>query len=169
MKHSIFNVPKRAEKQLQRFLGFAVMLMSSPLFAQATEALVEKKPGNESVLGLLMKGGPVMVPLAICSIAAFTLGLERFFSMARERVAPRGFIDGLTKAMKDETEKENGMAYCDKQGGPAAMMIKSGIAKVGVERRRNEIEKKLSDVASREISRMKRSIGGLKIIAGITP
>ena len=41
------------------------------------------KPGTESIFGLLLKGGWVMVPLALCSVLAVASAIDRFLGLRR--------------------------------------------------------------------------------------
>ncbi|MEZ5300513.1 MAG: MotA/TolQ/ExbB proton channel family protein [Verrucomicrobiales bacterium] len=40
-----------------------------------------------------------MIPLALCSVAAVAMALERFLALRREKLAPPGFIGGLDAAL----------------------------------------------------------------------
>jgi biopolymer transport protein ExbB/TolQ len=48
-----------------------------------------------TVLELLIRGGWVMVPLGLCSLAALAIVVERLVVTRRSRVAPPGFSQSL--------------------------------------------------------------------------
>ena len=47
----------------------------------------------QSVWDFILKGGPMMIPLAICSLVALAVIVERGMSLRRNRIIPPGFMD----------------------------------------------------------------------------
>ena len=74
-------------------LGFLlVAVFHVEVFAdEASETAGEE---GETMWDLILNGGPVMVPLALASILALALALERFIALNAERVIPPQFIPG---------------------------------------------------------------------------
>jgi biopolymer transport protein ExbB len=132
------------------------------LIAQAGDGAVAR----ESILELLLKGGPVMVPLAICSVVAFTITLERIVSLSRGRVVPADFVDELRRECPEPGD-EKSRQYCENNGGVLGRIFKRTFAKLDAGR--EEFSASLSDHAGREVGRMKRSLRGLKVIAAVAP
>ena len=127
------------------------------------EAGVEK----ETMFSLIAKGGYLMIPLAIASILALTLGLERFIALSKDRILPPAFLEGLVKAWESDPTGKEAIAYCDESGGAVGHIFKAGI-------RRSEagpeaVEKAIEDVGSREANKMKRSLRPLQVIAAVSP
>ena len=122
---------------------------------------------QETVLTLIKKGGPIMIPLGIASILALAIGIERFISQSRERVMPPNFLDDLTNAWKGDPSGKEAMEYCDKTEGGVGHIFKAGILrlKMGHE----AVAKAIEDVGSREADRMKRSLRPLRNIAMVAP
>ncbi len=146
----------------------AVMLLAlftAAAFAEEVgdDAGVEK----ETMYTLILKGGPVMYPLAIGSILALALALERFIALRKERVLPAGFVDSLMRAWKADPTGKEAVAYCDQASGAVGHIFKAGIrrAPMGPE----AVEKAIEDVGSREADKMKRSLRLLSVIATISP
>jgi biopolymer transport protein ExbB len=122
---------------------------------------------NETLFSLMKKGGLVMIPLGIASIIAMALGAERLISLRKEKILPAGFLDGLGQAWNADPTGKAALDYCDESGGAAGHVFKAGIAwrNHGYE----AVSRAIEDAGSREADRMKRSVRGLSVIAGVAP
>ena len=145
------------------FLLLLVFCDSAAAADVGDDAGVEK----ETMLSLIQKGGKIMYPLALGSILALALGLERFIALQKSRVLPDGFLDGLMTAWNDDPSGGRAVQYCEDFGGASGHIFKAGIrrAKMGPE----AVEKTIEDVGSREADRMKRSLRPLSVIATVSP
>jgi biopolymer transport protein ExbB len=89
----------------------------------------EPGTGGELVLDILntlAKGGPVMVPLAVCSMLAVTVLVERFLAL---RNADRGG-DQLIAKIRQAYRAGDGaeaLAECERIGGPVANVLAAGL------------------------------------------
>ena len=78
------------------------------------------------ILRILAKGGPVMVPLAVCSLLAVAVIIERYFALRR---ADRGG-DRLVEAIRRAYRRGDGaeaLSECEKTGGPVAHVLAAGV------------------------------------------
>lgn len=78
------------------------------------------------ILNTLAKGGPVMVPLAVCSMLAATVLIERFLAL---RTADRGG-EQLIAQIRDAYRAGDGaeaLAECEQVGGPVANVLAAGL------------------------------------------
>jgi len=78
------------------------------------------------VVSTLAKGGPVMVPLAVCSMLAATVIIERYLAL---RNAERGGEE-LMAAVRRAFRKGDGaeaVARCEEIGGPVANVLAAGL------------------------------------------
>lgn len=78
------------------------------------------------ILNMLAKGGPVMVPLAACSMLAVTVLVERFLAL---RNADRGGEE-LMAAIRQAYRAGDGaeaLAECEQLGGPVASVLAAGL------------------------------------------
>ncbi len=78
------------------------------------------------ILNTLAKGGPVMVPLAICSMLAVTVLVERFLAL---RKADRGGEE-LVARIKQAYRAGDGaeaLEECEQFGGPVANVLAAGL------------------------------------------
>ena len=69
---------------------------AAALADEASEAAGENK---ETMWDLILNGGLIMIPLALASLLALALGLERFIMLNKERILPATFVDGLDNSI----------------------------------------------------------------------
>lgn len=138
--------------------------------AQAVDESALPGVGNESVFELLVKGGPVMIPIAICSLVAVTLFFERMIVLRKHNVVPPSFIASFKEAVGGgKPNLDKAFELCVKSESPISRIFGTGVEKWRKKRDSADIEKGVEDAASREISAMERSLRGFKIVAGISP
>ncbi len=148
----------------------ALFLVSAGLLlAQEPPATVEEAKPEETLISLLQKGGAVMIPLALCSVAALGIGVERLISLRRSAVVPEDFLPRLMNHLRDAKDgTASAVSYCEDSGTPAGRIFRAGL--VHLERGDHVlVEKALEDAGGREVSKLKRSLRWLAIIATISP
>lgn len=136
--------------------------------APAEEEITEPAREKETLWSLLLKGGPVMIPLGLCSVIAMTSILERSLSLRRDRIIPNDFIAGLKSHFKPgDPDVSKGLAYCEESASPVGRIFKAGLLNL----RRGEafVEKSIEDAGAREVDKLKRSLRLLATIATISP
>jgi biopolymer transport protein ExbB len=162
-KHNLINVIRWSNLMIICILVF-VAFSSFAFGAEVGEGAGEDK---ETMFSLIKKGGPVMFPLAIASILALALGLERFISLTKERVLPAGFLQGLGQAWNSDSTGQAAEKYCEDSSAACGHVFKAGI------QWRNEghqaVSKAIEDAGSKEAEKMKRSLRPLSVIAGVCP
>jgi biopolymer transport protein ExbB len=156
---------------LARMLQIAALMSISGVICYAQPEGVDEvldADGRETLFSLIVKGGFVMIPIALASIVALALAVERFIALKRSNVIPADFLSGLGDSMKwHPANEKDGIAYCEKTGGMVGNMFKAGISRI---RKGDEaMEKAIEDAGYREADKMKRSLRGLVIIASTSP
>ena len=150
------------------FLLVATVLMPSVGMAQGEVAEPGGGDEDQSVFSLIVKGGPVMVPLGIASIFALALAIERYLSLKRDKIIPPEFIAGLRETMRSSgNDPEKAVAYCEGVGGPVGNIFRAGVKKIsmGVE----QVEKAIEDAGAKEVEKLKRRLKGLAVVAEVSP
>jgi len=121
-----------------------------------------------SMLRLILKGGPIMIPLGIGSVLAVAIAAERFLNLRHDKVIPPAFVEGLQSAMSRDAEGiDNSLAYCKSVGGPLGDIFRAGMLRLSKDE--DAVEKAIEDTAYREVDKLKRSLRGLAIIASVSP
>ena len=78
------------------------------------------------ILNMLAKGGPVMVPLAVCSMLAATVLIERFLALRHADRGGEGLIRGIRRAYRAGDGAE-ALVECERIGGPVANVLAAGL------------------------------------------
>ena len=128
------------------------------------------------MLGILLDGGWMMLPLLACSVIGLALIIDR----ARAFRAAGSGHDTLRKSVAealDEGHVETAVALCEKMPGPVAATILTGLRRYMVMHHRNkrpeEIEasvtKTMEEYAPKSMHGLQKRINYLVLIASISP
>ncbi|CAN5206144.1 hypothetical protein BH23VER1_BH23VER1_33660 [soil metagenome] len=157
---------------LALILAFTFVAAAETLMAQegaGEVGEVEEARPEETLYSMLRKGGPVMIPLALCSLAALGIGIERLISLRRRSVVPEEFMPRLLNELRNPAEGTGpAIRYCEDSGTPVGRIFRAGL----IHLESGDlvlVEKALEDAGGREVSKLKRSLRWLAIIATISP
>ncbi len=132
-----------------------------------TPAVIE--PAQEKSITLwemAEKGGPILIPIAILSIAAVYIFFERYFTIKRFSQIDTRFMDQI----KDHVHSGNidaARALCRNSKTPVARMIEKGLMRLG--KPVKEIEGAIENVGKLEVYKMEKNLNILGSISGIAP
>lgn len=115
---------------------------------------------------LLTKGGPLMIPIVLCSVVALTIILERGYYFFRNRDRIDGWMAQMEGLLSRDSLTE-AKALCAEAGGPVARVMA-----VGLQLRQKSAEERediLSRVGSEELRRLNGPLRGLGIVAHVSP
>ena len=115
-----------------------------------------------SLFGILVKGGWLMVPIALSSIAVFALGIGRFLTLRREKQELQQFIEKW-EAAPPSTGPDQYLADC--ANGPWAVAEMSKV--VGDDS--NELAPQIEAIAQSELHRAETGLGMMATLAAVTP
>jgi biopolymer transport protein ExbB len=114
----------------------------------------------------VVKGGVLMIPIALCSIIALAIFLERLWSLRRSRVIPRDFLIEIEDLIRREKIPE-AITRCRKDGSSMANIILAGIRNFG--KRREIVKEGIEEIGRREAATLERYINVVGTIAAIAP
>lgn len=120
----------------------------------------------DTITTFFTKGGWFMIPLAICSLAAVTIVLLRFFALRRESVLPRVVESGIERFQPGGNTEQLAHLVGD---DPAALSTLTRAALSHLELSRAENTEAVQTTARREIMRLEGGLAGLELIVGIAP
>jgi biopolymer transport protein ExbB len=123
-------------------------------------------PEKLNFLDLLMKGGFVMLPIALLFFIGIFIFIERFLAL---RVAGRS-DNNLLFAIRQNMVSgniESAISICRKTNSPISRMLNKGLMRVG--KPIKEIEGAIENTGKIEVSKLEKNISVLGIIAGISP
>lgn len=119
-----------------------------------------------SLFQIILKGGIIMIPIAICSVIALAILFERLFSLRKIRINARTFVLQV-KNMMLRRQIDDAIMLCKQTPGPIASIFKAGLLKH--DRPREEIKDAIEGAAKTEIYHLEKNLGVLGTIAAITP
>ncbi|MFQ5410758.1 MAG: MotA/TolQ/ExbB proton channel family protein [Phycisphaerae bacterium] len=122
----------------------------------------------QSVWDFVVKGGPMMIPIGLCSLFAVGLIVERLTSLRRRSVIPPDFLPGLKAALEDNGNgRAKALDYCDSVNSPLGDLFAAGI------RRLSEsvelLEKHVQEAGQRAVFKLRKYLRALSVIGSICP
>lgn len=120
----------------------------------------------QSVWDFVVKGGPMMIPIGLCSLVVAAVALERFISLRRARVIPAGFEEEALKRL--ELGGVAGAAeWCRGEGSPAARICAAGLMRLplGID----AAERNAVEAGGREVQLLRRRLRALAVVASVAP
>lgn len=125
-----------------------------------------KTESSMSLWDLTMKGGWLMIPIAIMAVIAVYIFFERFFAIRKAAQFENNFIDRIRDYIH-EGKVDAAMNLCRSTDRPVARMIEKGIKRLG--RPIKEIEDSIEIVGKFEVYSLEKNTVILGVIAGIAP
>jgi biopolymer transport protein ExbB len=136
------------------------------IIANAPSLPVENTAVSTSLIDIIMKGGIIMIPIALLSFAALYVFIERYLTIRRHISADVGFMNSI-HAYIINGNTDSALALCRGTQKPVARMIEKGITRLGKPIR--EIEEAIEIAGKFEVYEMEKNIQILAVIAGIAP
>ena len=115
---------------------------------------------------LLLAGGPLMIPIIICSVIAVGIIISKLVLYAKIGSDPQRLKREVFSLLKNNKMKEAVLA-AEADPSPLAQILKAGILKFGSSR--EDIKEAMEDVSLFEIPKLEKRFTALATIAHITP
>ncbi len=115
---------------------------------------------------MIVKGGPLMFLILLCSIIALAVVIERLWHLKRAQIDTEGFMKDIAETLK-RNRIMDAIDKCNAMPGPVAHILKAGILKH--DRPRSEIREAIEDAGIHEVPRLEKNLGVLATIAHISP
>lgn len=138
------------------------------MLAQIVTGAVESvKPDQAiSIWSLVLAGGPLMIPLALCSIIAVYIFVERLRTINKANVSSDAFM-GKIKELVVKGDINGAKILCSQHDTPVARMIEKGVTRIGSPLK--NIEASIENVGKIEVFRLEKNLSVLATIAGAAP
>jgi biopolymer transport protein ExbB len=120
----------------------------------------------ENVWGMLSKGGPLMIPLAILFALVVFFFIERLLVIRKAATADENFMN----IIRDNISNGNVSAarsLAKNNNNPIARMIDKGLQRIG--KPIEAIEKSMENVGKLEIYKLEKNLSIISVIARIAP
>ncbi|MFT4647163.1 MAG: biopolymer transport protein ExbB [Glaciecola sp.] len=127
---------------------------------------VNKSVDLDSLFQMLLDGGPLMIPIGLCSVIALAFVVERSTNLRSSTIGSKRFAADLTTIL-DKEGPETAIQLCESSQTPLSRILVASIS------RRNqpflEMEKVVEDAGSREVERLSAGLRPLVVVAMIAP
>lgn len=131
---------------------------------QITETATQGESIN--LIELTMKGGPIMIPLAILSVIAVYLTIERFLTLKKAAKLDANFMANIKDLVLNGNIK-GAKALCERTNSPIARMIEKGVTRIG--KPLQDIDAAVHNVGNIEINKLETGMPTLATISGAAP
>ena len=173
-------------------LLLAAMLVTHPLLSQTPlespdggDAFADARPAAGSpaesagprtpppaipteLAAILIAGGPVMIPIGLCSFVALAYGLERVVMLRRRRVIPRDFVSRFIEHLEQgKLDRKEALKLCEANQSPVADVFAHGVRKWG--KPSVEVEQAIIDGGERQVSQLRKHLRVLNAVYTVTP
>ncbi|MBO4611142.1 MAG: MotA/TolQ/ExbB proton channel family protein [Bacteroidales bacterium] len=119
-----------------------------------------------SVLEMAMKGGWLMVVLAVLSVIAIFIFGKKWFQIGQAGKVDKNFMNDIRDYIH-EGKIKSALTLCSKYDTPVARMIETGINRIG--RPLGDIQAAVDNVGNAEVARLEKGLPYLATIAGGAP
>jgi biopolymer transport protein ExbB len=123
---------------------------------------------SKRLLDIVRNGGPLMIPIGICSFILLVFVFERSISLRKARILPPQFVKRFIKNISDgKLSKEQALEQCEKNRSPISKVFQAGVIKWG--RPSVEVEQAVLDAGERAATDLRRFMRMLNGIATVCP
>jgi len=114
----------------------------------------------------LLRGGPIMIPLGLCSVLAATVAVERSLSLRRGRVLPREIVN-VIESVEAGKDLSVAIAICERNPGVFSSITRAGLERAGEPWQ--SIRDAIMDAGRQETPRIEKHLVWLETVAAVAP
>lgn len=118
------------------------------------------------MLDYAMRGGLVMLPIALCSILALAIAVERLWNLRRRRVIRYDILAPIEGLLREQKIPE-AMALCKRHDNTTTRLLL--VAILNADHTKAEIKELIEDQGRQEVAVLERYLTTLGTIASISP
>lgn len=124
--------------------------------------------GPRRLTDIVKSGGPLMIPIGICSFILFVFVFERFISLRKGRIIPGPFTKRFLEQLREhELNMDSATSICDRNNSEMANVFRAGVQKWG--RAAVEIEQAVLDEGERASNRLRKYLRLINGVATVCP
>ena len=123
-------------------------------------------PAEMNMLDMAIKGGWIMIVLAVLSVVCFYILFERNY-MIRKAGKEDPMLMEKIKVYIHSGEIKSAINYCSRINTPSARMIEKGISRLG--RPVNDVQDAIENVGNIEVAKLEKGLTVMATISGGAP
>lgn len=152
-------------------MNLLTLLMAQDVAMQAgeelaTEVMTEVPVAEMSLLDMAVKGGWIMIVLALLSVVCFYIFFERFSALRKAGKDDPLFMERIRDYIHTGDMK-SAVNYCRMTNTPAARMIEKGISRMG--RPASDVQAAIENAGNLEVAQLERHLPVMATIASGAP
>lgn len=141
-------------------------MIFAQIVTESAEEVAEFAQQSLSVWDLALKGGWIMIPLAILWVVAIYLFVERLLTINKANQDPDPFMSRV-KDLVQKGDITGAKMLCSQNQSPIARMIEKGVSRIGSPLK--TIEASIENVAKIEVFKLEKNLPTLATISGSAP
>ncbi len=141
-------------------------LLQTPAVAATAAVAPEAHATQLNIFDLVLKGGVIMIPIALLSILAIYIFVERLLFIKKQISSDTTFMNTIEGFIRSGNI-ESAQTFCKSSQKPVARMIEKGISRIGMPIK--EIEDSIEIAGKFEVYKLEKNINILRLISGIAP
>lgn len=123
---------------------------------------------TKNLLQVVRDGGPLMLPIGVCSFILLVFVFERSVALRRGRVIPRPFVRRFLEQVDEgQLDRTSAAELCEENGSPVSKVFAGAVNKWG--RPSVEVEQAIIDAGERVTNGLRAYLRLLNGIATISP
>lgn len=115
---------------------------------------------------LALKGGWLMIPIAVLSVVAIFIYIERFFAIKKAGKEDKDFMQRIKDYIKDD-KVDSALDLCETTKTPYSRMIEKGITRLG--RPMADVLVAIENVGNMEIAKLEKGLSAVATVAAAAP
>ncbi|MHC1775926.1 MAG: MotA/TolQ/ExbB proton channel family protein [Lentimicrobium sp.] len=119
-----------------------------------------------SIWEMALKGGWIMLPIALMSVIAIYIFVERYIVINRASKDEHNFMNNIRDFIHNG-RIDSALSLCKNNRTPIARMIEKGIIRIG--KPLNDINAAIENVGKLEVSKLEKNLAALATVAGAAP
>lgn len=119
-----------------------------------------------SLFEMLMKGGPILIPLALLFLIVIYYTVERLIYLSKTSKFDKQLLFTVQEFIK-KGDISSAISLCEKTNTPQSLMIKQGLERIG--KPETEIKEAMDLSAALSLSYMEKNLTVLNIIGRVAP
>lgn len=134
----------------------------------AVEASSQVISGTRRLTDIVKSGGPLMIPIGLCSFILVVFVFERLIGLRKGRVIPGPFTKRFLEQLRDgDLDREMALKICERDKSPMANVFKAGVLKWA--RSAVEIEQSVLDEGERSSNHLRKYLRLINGVATVCP
>jgi biopolymer transport protein ExbB len=154
-------------------MSSGILLQISPSSTVLTDTLTKTLASppqpteiSLSIWDMALKGGWIMLPIALMSVVAIYIFVERYIVINRASRDEHNFMNNIRDFIHNG-RIDSALSLCKNNRTPIARMIEKGIIRIG--KPLNDINAAIENVGKLEVSKLEKNLAALATVAGAAP